>query len=99
MNSPEFWFPFPDRTDVYDRAFRIELENSANPVLKTYIERAYKIGDEVITKRLPELDSSISMEEASRDSEIAPLLIAPFATSIKDIAYVLWNRKINAPAI
>jgi len=88
----EIWYPIPENTLIHDRAFRINIENSDNPVLSMFVERAYDVGGEEVTKRVPELDSSISMSDAFSDPELSPI-VASIAPAIQQLSQILWNRK------
>ena len=94
MTIPTLWHP-GENPKVWDRAFRVEIENGLNqvPVLNGHIERTYDIEGEKVTKYMPQMELSAGMDALLADPETAGYAKAIIDATVP-LLYILWQRKI-----
>lgn len=91
----DLWHP-SDNPKVWDRAFRVNIENTLNavPVLTGHIERTYDMDGEKITKFMPDMEIGGRMDELMADPETAPYAQAILG-AMQPLLHILWQRKIQ----
>lgn len=87
----DLWLPIEEQTNIHDRAFRIEIENSEDPVLNLHIERMFDVGGELVSKRMPSI--SLAMSAMLADAELAPLVVQ-IVPALTEVSRILWARSI-----